>query len=359
MRRALVLFLLAASPAAAQLPFIPRIYTVANLPTSPQPPAGYCYVVSDAATAADCSTGSGSRLGWCCSNGSAYVATHGAIDGPASAAANSIPTFSGTSGALLQDPALAYIASGKLGIGTGSPSAPLEVEGSGGELMGEFQRTDSGAMQVRLTNTARTWALRVDGAGTLNVRDVSAGVRRATWTSTGFLVGVSGSPAMTFHAQAASDTNVVRIADTDGTCDLNPESGSLVTTCSSGRARKKNIRDPGKGEGLALLRQIRTRKYETSDTDETKLGPVAEELLATAPDRVVTRATQTCSEPVICAPEDEDCLPAESVCVPGEDELAVKVPTVWELVLAIQDLSARVDDLEREVETLKRRGGPS
>lgn len=92
------------------------------------------------------------------------------------------------------------------------------------------------------------------------------------------------APTVKLHVESTADETVLRLKDSDGTCDLNPESGSLTTSCSSDERLKTNIR-----EAASVLSEIQGLKIHdytviASGTDTT--GLVAQEVLTTNPEMV-------------------------------------------------------------------------
>jgi len=76
---------------------------------------------------------------------SSLDAAIGHVDGPISSIDNSIPTFSGTTGKIIQDPNTMFIASSKVGIGVPIPLQILDIEGTVG---------GAGTVRVNVKNTA-------------------------------------------------------------------------------------------------------------------------------------------------------------------------------------------------------------
>ena len=334
MRRLLAALLLFAAPAVAQRSAPPRSYTATSLPAAASR-VDICYLVTDAASAADCSTGSGGRVHWCCSDGSAWEPRSGpAID-----------------------------TSGNVGINTLAPSVPLEVL-LGGTAFSYNASTAMGVQNSTTTSNGVIFSMIGGTAGNAQLafgdtdsefrgrfiydhvndrfRLFTAGSEVANIRSDGkFGIGVTG-PSKLLHVKETTDTDVLRLEDSDGTCDQNPESGSITTTCSSSAARKKNIRPAEKGRIAAGLAAVPLVEYETTDSEETKVGWVAETVRLIAPERVVERPTQECAE----VPSADPASPGEVVCAPGPPELAVKLPSTWELLAMILELRERVEALE-------------
>ena len=116
------------------------------------------------------------------------------------------------------------------------------------------------------------------------------------------------------------DGDIVRFRDSDGTCLASPEAGAMNWGCASDAKLKTNIVDAP--SILGALRALRVRQYGTvASPTKRLLGSVAQEVQAVDPARVR----------VI------------------DGELYVTVPTVWELLKAIQELAAQVEALERRV----------
>ena len=129
-------------------------------------------------------------------------------------------------------------------------------------------------------------------------------------------VGI-GTMTSTFQLHVASDSegDIMRLEDSDGICDLNPDVGGLTTTCSSDIRLKSNIEDAP--SVLAELMQLKIREYTVNASGKRAIGVIAQEVQKTHPDMVTTNS---------------------------DGILMVRQPGVWELVKGIQELQNQLDD---------------
>ena len=124
------------------------------------------------------------------------------------------------------------------------------------------------------------------------------------------------SPTILTHINSASDTDILRLQDSDGTCDHNPESSSETVTCSSDRKLKTNIEDAD--SAIRKFEKIKIRKYDVIVSGNERVGVIAQEIQQTNPDMV----------------HDVD------------GTLFVEQPNPWELLKAIQELQQDVDSIK-------------
>jgi hypothetical protein len=184
-RLALALFLLAA-PAAAQYPLAPRVYEAASLPTgTPYWREGTAFMVTDGSDDSDCSTGGGSSVHWCFSDGAGgWAVNDGAVDG--SGSANQIAywsdgdTLTSASSAVIEAGAgadtLVVDSASRVGIGTNAPASPLEVvsaatnstvvkiEASDGSALANVIEDTNGHGDIQIKNASGVTKIRLDSA---------------------------------------------------------------------------------------------------------------------------------------------------------------------------------------------------
>ncbi|MFH8080929.1 MAG: tail fiber domain-containing protein, partial [Candidatus Aenigmatarchaeota archaeon] len=133
------------------------------------------------------------------------------------------------------------------------------------------------------------------------------------------------SPVYKLHIyNSTTDGPVLRLQDTDGTCDANPESTGVSWSCSSDIRLKQNIRDAP--PILGQLMQIPIRQFELKASNETKIGVIAQELQPIMPELVS---------------EDENGY------------LMVKELSSWQLLKAIQEQQQQIEQLKLQVSQLK------
>jgi len=243
---------------------------------------------------------------------------------------------------------------GNVGIGVESPTSRLDVAGSG--VFSGFVQADGvlslfdvqvdgnvyasntvvgthpsyGSGYAALWKNAADYAILASDASTYvnaptgNVYFRIGNSNKMTLDSTGeFGIGTTptyklhvvaaGAPAAAF-VRTASDGTTLWVEDTDGSCQGNPESGSLVWTCSSDVRLKTDITDTG--DVLGRLADIRIRDYTVKASGERRTGVIAQEIRETWPELVNK----------------------------GEDGyLAVAPPSEWYIIRGIQELAEAMD----------------
>jgi hypothetical protein len=125
------------------------------------------------------------------------------------------------------------------------------------------------------------------------------------------------TPSVLTHILSASDTDIFRLQDSDGTCDHNPESGAETVTCSSDERLKSDIVDAS--SSLAFLRDFRIREYTVRASGDRMTGVIAQELQLTHPELVSSSSTGF---------------------------LTVQQPNPWILVKGLQELDTRITALQ-------------
>jgi hypothetical protein len=129
------------------------------------------------------------------------------------------------------------------------------------------------------------------------------------------------------HLTRTNDNTVLRLQDSDGTCNYNPESGSVTVSCSSDERLKTNITDTE--DALEELLGYRVRDYTVIASGDVTTGVIAQEIQQIMP-QVVS--------------EDD------------QGYLMVTEPNVWKLVKAIQELKYDIDELSVSVESYNNQG---
>jgi len=132
------------------------------------------------------------------------------------------------------------------------------------------------------------------------------------------------SPAVKLHVYNASDTNIFRLQDSDGTCNANPESSSVSWSCSSDIRLKTNITEAK--PILQKLTQLKIREYNVISSGERKTGVIGQEVQEVMPELVK---------------EDENGY------------LMVTEPNTWQLIKAIQELDSLRKEQQKQIEELK------
>jgi len=152
------------------------------------------------------------------------------------------------------------------------------------------------------------------------------------------------TPQFILSVENSSEGDTFQLYDTDGNCLQDPDSGGITTSCSSDEKYKENIRDTSL-LAVEKLRGINIRDYDLRSTGESKTGVVAQELELTRPD-LVRDITFTYTEQIF----DGE---ATTTATTTETTKFVTLPSIWEMVKAIQELDAKQQDLEARVEVLE------
>ncbi len=114
----------------------------------------------------------------------------------------------------------------------------------------------------------------------------------------------------------------MRLTDTTGTCDFNPDSGSLGTSCSSDARLKANITDAA--SVLSEINGLKIRDYTVLASGSETTGLIAQEVLETNPEMVHM----------------------------GEDGYyKVDSYNPWKVLKGVQELSSNLDDLQTSFTT--------
>lgn len=196
---------------------------------------------------------------------------------------------------------------GNVGIGTSAPTVPLEVNGairavsleiyeSGGpyqlgKLYYDGTNADNNARGLVLSSagfTAGTPNIQMKLANATNfyIRDNNDIARVNVEAAGNVGIGTGNTaPAMRLDVEDnTQDANVVRIKDTDGTCDLNPEAATLTITCSSDSRLKTNIRSAA--SVLSQINGLQIHDYTITASGDEATGLIAQEVLQTNPSMV-------------------------------------------------------------------------
>lgn len=218
---------------------------------------------------------------------------------------------------------------GNLGIGTTAPASLFDIQPPTNHATSTLQL-------VRVASSSGTEFFTIIASGSVGIGD-STPERRLDVTS-----DVEGA--------------TLRIQDTDGTCDLDPDSGSLVTTCTSDSKLKNNIVDAS--SKLAYLDSFRIREYDVKASGNKSIGVIAQEIQVSHPELVSTMTesnevwgTEMITETYLDENEVEQTREVEVpvvIDITYTDTLAVTLPSTWDLVKAIQELKAEVELLKGE-----------
>ncbi len=226
--------------------------------------------------------------------------------------------------------------SGNIGIGTTSPSNRLTVQSSDNSPVRIIGNGGAGGINSAISFNAS--ALQTAEVLRIGFRDDSTnkgafietlnngnagnivfmphGTNAMLIQNTTNNVGIgTTAPGVRLHVQQAGEGATVRIQDSDGTCDLDPDSGSLVTSCSSDEELKRDIKDAK--SALEEFKKIKVRDYTVKVSGKETTGVIAQEVEEVAPELV----------------HEEGGI------------LFVEQPNPWKLLKAIQELQAQVEAL--------------
>lgn len=123
-------------------------------------------------------------------------------------------------------------------------------------------------------------------------------------------------PQALIHVKSYQDTNVLRLEDQDGICDHNPEAGVEIVTCSSDQRLKTDITDAT--GALDDLMKLKIRDYIVKASGQKLTGVIAQEVQQDFPDMVHTNS---------------------------EGYLMVETPSIWKVVLAIQEVASKLTNI--------------
>lgn len=276
---------------------------------------------------------------------------------------------------------------GHLGLGTTTPSYELELS------QGDTWETELG-----ITNTAAGKTLRFTTSGNAtanwniananavlffsNAAALETSLELYDTTNVGIGTTFTGAPVK-LTVRETSDTDVLRLKDTDGTCDHNPESGSETVSCSSDARLKTDIRDAA--SALSEINGLRIRDYTVLASGTQTTGLIAQEVLETNPEMVhmgedgyykvdsynqwkVLKGIQELSLNVDTLGVDfASALEQTQGDIDGATELLATQglqldqlsQTLQDYATQLSELNSRVDSLEAEVRILKQQSTSS
>jgi len=244
---------------------------------------------------------------------------------------------------------------GNVGIGTTGPGAKLHIyEAANQDVTLNIQSTGSGAStELRMTslNTRDASIFFNDGedVGRINyghvtnmmqfftngistadmVIDSNGNVGIGTTSPLTIFSVKGGIASISFNSQ---DGTVLQLMDSDATCTFNPESGGLTPSCSSDARLKTDITSAP--DQLDYLTGLPIRQFKVIASGETKIGTIAQELLA---------------------------LPAYADLVSSGSDSYFKVAEIssWKLLKGIQELDMKIASMSAEMKVQSQISGGS
>jgi endosialidase-like protein len=243
-----------------------------------------------------------------------------AVSGTASVSGN-FGVRSGGTVALYANPT-----SGNVGIGTTVPAAKLDVTTTGNiGIQTESTKSNGNAHGIvayaRTSNSGNN--IGVYGYGS----NEGAGLAYSFFGESGMLYNLENTgigaliPVLKLHVASSSDDNILRLENSDATCDINPDTTGLNTSCSSDRRLKANIHDSS--PLLAQLMKLRIRDYTVISSGKEYTGVIAQEVQEVWPELVSSNS--------------------------ATGYLMVSAPSTWQIIKAIQELDARISNNELRI----------
>lgn len=176
-------------------------------------------------------------------------------------------------------------------------------------------------------------------------------------------VGIgTSSPGVTLHVRETTDTNVLRLEDSDGTCNLNPEAGGIVETCSSDEKYKTNITEVNKTEVFQYLRTWGEcmREYNIIASGDKMIGPIAQCVNETLPELVTeqTNTKQNVTEYTVLVEYEGEWIneTRQNITQWNETYLSVQQPDTNRLLIGAAFLYEKNQELETQLQTVRQAG---
>ena len=221
---------------------------------------------------------------------------------------------------LVATPALSqgtlFVEGDKVGIGTPTPTAPLEIDATGTATNNLVRLVRDGVIRYRLFNTALgvKWDFNNDGNGNFSVSKVGTGGAELKLNGAGDMSLMKGNFGIGCDLM---DHDLVICPGPD--CTATPRSwidaGSTSFSTSSSRTIKENLDSLAPDDILDKIRTIPVYEYDFVDGPKDRIGIMAEDF--------------------------------HQIFGRGSDKELSGQEVTMALWLAVQELSARVEDLQR------------
>jgi hypothetical protein len=239
-------------------------------------------------------------------------------------------------------------ADGKVGISDTSPEELLDIGGNvGSDVYVRMQHVGGSlyrqGIKMRIGGNAFGFTIESDDRTTLGTRGLniirhenSEAGASAFWITRdngNVGIGVTTPQSALNIVRTASADDVLLLQDSSGTCEAQPTTTGLTWSCSSDERIKEFI-TPASKKVLEEIINIPLYEYTVKDTGEKALGPIAQRLIGTPYEYLVSQK--------------------------NKDHYTVSEFTPWQIVKGIQELyemivgnTKRIEELEREVTQLK------